>query len=253
MMRGRGFWHFNKNGIYSVKSAYHVLSEDHLISFGQLGGLNWKKLWLVPVPPKVKNLVRRALHNIIPTVANLQTRKVYIGGGCLKCSAFEDADHGFLTCPCAYDCWESFGFGEVDQFASLSSFVAFILALSDKQPIARSFMILWGLWVKRNQLVWQGKSCTGQDVVDMALSCLADWEASQSCYQQYVSPVSRMSIVDHWFPPPMSFYKCNIDAGIFELEKKFSYAAVVRDSSGNFQATFSGFQDGVVLPKLAEA
>jgi hypothetical protein len=59
-------WRFCKSGMYSVRSAYYQLMEtivdnNHLKESG-----NWKKLWQLRVPNKVKIFLWRVLRGCLP-------------------------------------------------------------------------------------------------------------------------------------------------------------------------------------------
>ncbi|XVE52019.1 hypothetical protein DITRI_Ditri02bG0086800 [Diplodiscus trichospermus] len=50
-------WHFTKSGIYTVKSAYHVLVSESIngsLNQSQEGNLFWNKMWSSDSPAKVK-------------------------------------------------------------------------------------------------------------------------------------------------------------------------------------------------------
>jgi len=66
-------WHFNRSGLFSVRSAYHVQWEhkyDSRPGFDQAGGSNymkvWDTLWKLKLPSKVKIFGWRALRGFIP-------------------------------------------------------------------------------------------------------------------------------------------------------------------------------------------
>jgi hypothetical protein len=64
-------WKAEKNGQYSVRSAYRLCIEDvadnsHLHRIG-----SWDNIWRLKVPPKVKNLIWRICRGCLPTRARL--------------------------------------------------------------------------------------------------------------------------------------------------------------------------------------
>jgi hypothetical protein len=74
----RLIWKVEKNGYYSVKSAYRlcvdVLTDSsHLRREGY-----WQGIWRLKVPPKVRNLVWRICRDVVPTRSRLQDK----GGQC---------------------------------------------------------------------------------------------------------------------------------------------------------------------------
>jgi hypothetical protein len=80
-------WHYDPRGIFSVKSAYHVLEDkreqnqhrqtgspssslDHRTDF------DWLHLWRIPYAPKVKQFLWRLAHNSLPVTLNIDRRGV---------------------------------------------------------------------------------------------------------------------------------------------------------------------------------
>ncbi|MCI10836.1 pentatricopeptide repeat-containing protein, partial [Trifolium medium] len=65
-------WKFERNGLYSVKSAYRfcLSANPNREQLGISG--RWNFIWRIQVPPKIKNLLWRVCRNCLPTrVANV--------------------------------------------------------------------------------------------------------------------------------------------------------------------------------------
>jgi len=59
-------WKFEKDGDYSVKTAYKdILNHDVAIIQHRVPG-NWTFIWNLKLPPKVKNFLWRACRNCLP-------------------------------------------------------------------------------------------------------------------------------------------------------------------------------------------
>ena len=111
-------WHFNRSGMFSVKSAYHGQWKKN---FGNR--LNtpttesstrqvWKKLWKLHVPGKIKIFGWRALCGLLPCRAILANRHIVPNGGCPICpNGAEDVKHVIFTCDRAKAVWSSMGLG----------------------------------------------------------------------------------------------------------------------------------------------
>ena len=84
-------WIEGEKGVFSVKSAYHSLCQDYsrVPSFG--GKFNWLKLWSLSMPPKVKNLIWRALQKCLPTLDNFRCKFVEVYPLCPVCQ--EEVKH----------------------------------------------------------------------------------------------------------------------------------------------------------------
>lgn len=65
-------WLYVQSGLYSVKLGYQFLKTEGTLLQDSLGSPNpirnlWKKIWNLPVPSMVKNILWRAYKNAIPT------------------------------------------------------------------------------------------------------------------------------------------------------------------------------------------
>ena len=77
-------WHYDRRGIFSVKSVYHVLDDEkNRIRTHQGGqcsstcsannkGTVWRQLWRLPCPPKIKHFLWRLGRNSLPLKMNIQ-------------------------------------------------------------------------------------------------------------------------------------------------------------------------------------
>lgn len=111
-------WHYNKSGVFSVRSAYHV-EWDHqhgekLRRTNGMGGTRghpvWKKIWELKVPVKVKIFGWKSLHNTVPCLATLANRHVPVSAKCGNCpSEVEDLRHVLFTCGRARAVWTDLG------------------------------------------------------------------------------------------------------------------------------------------------
>ncbi|KAG8367086.1 hypothetical protein BUALT_Bualt16G0036100 [Buddleja alternifolia] len=101
-------WHYTKDGLFSVKSVYHVAR-----SFGNMGlsgtshcSLNWKFIWGAAVPHKVWVFAWRVCHGILPTLSNLQRRKCNVYDVCPCCGMNTETDaHVLLECDIDRQIW----------------------------------------------------------------------------------------------------------------------------------------------------
>jgi len=113
-------WHYNRNGLFSVKSAYHCQWESKygprihtLQATGASRSQAWKRLWKLDLPGKIKIFGWRALHGFIPCMAVLANRRISNIGGCPVCkNGAEDIKHVIFTCDRAKAVWSSLGVWE---------------------------------------------------------------------------------------------------------------------------------------------
>ena len=107
-------WSETKNGVYLVKSAYHLLievnqardvGESSNISHGRL---LWKDIWSASVPQKIKLFIWRACKGILPTNLSLyiqeKSTKLFLLRGMWRWSRV------YCSCPGGLFCTGSLGF-----------------------------------------------------------------------------------------------------------------------------------------------
>jgi hypothetical protein len=102
-------WHYDSKGLFSVKSAYKVYRE-HLrnnsskgaTSSADGGGLvkeQWKKIWSLKCPGKIRQFLWRFTHNSLAVNRNLERRGMEVDTGCIMCKRkIEDGGHLFFNC-----------------------------------------------------------------------------------------------------------------------------------------------------------
>lgn len=100
------YWRFEESGIYSVKSAYKWLHAQGGSWNADANDTIWRSLWSIKAPPKALNLVWRALLGCLPTLTELQVKKVLVQTICLSChSEPETTIHNLVSCPTIKQCW----------------------------------------------------------------------------------------------------------------------------------------------------
>lgn len=109
----RQVWLHSKNGLFTVKSGYHLVKEvqqgsraSSSYSAAIIPNFNWKRLWSLPIPEHIKAFVWRAIRGILPTAENLVKKKVLVDSVCKICGeASESLDHCFRFCHVARQVW----------------------------------------------------------------------------------------------------------------------------------------------------
>ncbi|KAL0337807.1 UNVERIFIED_CONTAM: hypothetical protein Scaly_2055800 [Sesamum calycinum] len=95
-------WHHTANGMFSVKSAYHVavsLANRNQPSTSQPIHSPWKAVWSANVPGKVRVFIWKLAQNALPTGSNLFKKLRDVVLVCPYCgSEEEDTEHVFLRC-----------------------------------------------------------------------------------------------------------------------------------------------------------
>ena len=107
-------WHFEENGIFSVRSGYKVALNTKLLSSPSSRGVDygwWRKMWGLNIPPKVKHFMWRAFHDLLPCNDNLYRRGICHSRTCPRCGSFpETSFHTLWSCPRSKLIWRSSSF-----------------------------------------------------------------------------------------------------------------------------------------------
>jgi hypothetical protein len=107
------FWSGTSNGMFSVRSAYHLgldllRKQKGECSFRIISADFWKKLWALKVPNSSKIFLWRACQNLLPTKQNLLKKCVLKDDLCPCCKFQEESIiHALWSCPSAQDVWGS--------------------------------------------------------------------------------------------------------------------------------------------------
>ncbi|CAI9771666.1 unnamed protein product [Fraxinus pennsylvanica] len=98
---------------------------------------------------------------------------------------------------------------------------------------------------------WKVKSFTVLKVVSFAKNFLQQWRDANHSLPKITANSNRPEN-DEWKPPTMGSFKLNIDAAIFENQRKAGLSLVIRNNLGSFIAARVVSVQGIVDPLLAE-
>jgi hypothetical protein len=110
-------WHYERSGVFSVKSAYRMLvhtrnqRQDWLDSNAESSDTEatrnrWKSLWKVKVPSKIRIFVWRLAHNSLSTGEVCKERSMSDQCGCKICGANIDSwRHALFDCTMSRCVW----------------------------------------------------------------------------------------------------------------------------------------------------
>lgn len=157
--KDKQIWSHAKNGIYSVKVWYHMMMNNVFDTYDYSVQGDWKKLWGLHIPPKVKCFLWRATRDVFPTQSKLHSKGISVPINCPRCANdIENSLHIFINCSHAQGCWTETGLNNVvNNFASKShdfaSWFFQVLAHADVWEMGRIAVILWQIWRSRNEKV----------------------------------------------------------------------------------------------------
>ncbi|KAJ1395623.1 Ribonuclease H-like superfamily [Sesbania bispinosa] len=103
--RDRLYWPYFKDGVLTVRTAYHVANgefNNHQLQQSSSYTPDpdiWKTIWKLAVPQKIKLFMWRACQNALPVKANLVRRRISNDSVCPVCgNGDESVEHSLLLC-----------------------------------------------------------------------------------------------------------------------------------------------------------
>jgi ribonuclease HI len=268
----RGFddfisWHGTKNGMFSVRSAYHIewrhqfngVTCRSLISGTSPENPTWKILWNLAVPAKVKIFCWRIMHGVIPLKAILFSRHIGNSANCPLCDQHpEDILHMVFKCNRSVLIWEALGITDVlDRAISASNSgpqaLEKILKLAmttvpglDELKIPEIVAIgSWYIW-------WLRRRQTHGEQIPPIQHCVNSIRAITANARKSVPQVNSVA-KKVWARPLARNLKVNVDAAYLDADHTGAIGAIVRDNQGNCVAATSKFLSHVSSAMMAEA
>jgi hypothetical protein len=233
-------WHFDQKGIFSVKSAYHVLEDEaELMRTRQkgesssppngTGGNIWKKIWRLPGPPKIKQFVWRVAHNSLALKQNIGRRGIRLDTRCPVCFRFdEDGGHCFIKCKAIRQCWRELGIEHIRlqllHTNTAEEFISEVMKLRTDVGLIL-IVLLWHWWDVRNKVNAGELMPACQEMVRAVVGMVSDIQMSSA--QASASPTQR------WSPPPPDILKINVDGAFRKETKADAWGFIIRDHDGS--------------------
>ena len=147
-------WKYSRDGNYSTKRAYELLTEDSLESqqFQQERKI-WTAIWKAHVPLRIINFVWKLLHDSLSTMTTLHSRGISNDVTCPLCNVEEETPtHLFLFCSFSRACWFGLDLGlhtsditNVFVQSWLKDYISFYLNNEDQSSVILQsmFIVLW--------------------------------------------------------------------------------------------------------------
>jgi hypothetical protein len=214
-------WHFERDGHYSVRSAHHLLKQNHSRDMAESSGHQtsklWSEIWKAPVPNRVRNFLWRLAKNILPTRANLAKKGVQIENLCPLCNSEpETIDHTFLHCQIARLTWFASQIGvHAPQSMPLNQWLLQGLTCEETMGTQLFCVLLWKIWGARNNLIFKNKPINPIEVAQDAMSFVQELPSYHqarnptSLQDDHVTELSLSSAPNVFYVDALFFRYCN--------------------------------------------
>ena len=230
-------WWGTKNGIFSVRSAYHICKERELEQGvgGSSGGQKssfWKSIWQLQIPNTEKLFLWRACSEILPTRDNLCKRRVLSDPSCPICEREpETTMHALWQCPSARDVWSAGG--KLFQKSSFdepkfSHVVKRMLCRGDSDGAAQFVSIARHIWLRRNGFIHDGSFRHPNRIVQQVMQGV---EQFQLILAEKKAPSNLIGTIQPslWTTPPIGYLKANWDMGFDRRNSCLGMRVIIRD------------------------
>jgi len=246
-------WKAERNGRYSVRSAYRLCVSELVDSSHLRRPSFWMRIWHLKVPQKVKTLIWRICRGCLPMRVRLLDKGVNCPPNCASCdSEYEDYTHVFFTCPFAIQVWNTTDlYGSIQHALSTTALgieAIFSLLQNLSVELSQRFTTaIWSIWKHRNLRVWDDVTESSALVVERARTMIVDWELAnapnatvstdQILSSSNIGDGSSTSVPHHgirWQHPLPGRYKCNIDAAFSTSLNRTEIGICIRELDGSF-------------------
>ena len=167
-------WHFDKKGVYAVKSGYQLVLKmkyPDKPSCSYKGLNHWNRLWTLQLPEKIKIFMWRAGQNLLPTAENLWKKKILAEPHCQVCKqGVESVSHALVHCKAVRKVWIHAPFEMHFPDASNQDMWNVMLEITkkmSKSDIEIFVAYCWAIWYGRNHKIFEGKKMDCWRVVDV--------------------------------------------------------------------------------------
>ncbi|RVW83501.1 hypothetical protein CK203_064945 [Vitis vinifera] len=174
--------------------------------------------------------------NCLPTRFALTIHHVDTPMCCPICrSEPETTLHALVECVVARDVWHESGLAMLQgNFGSFMDWLATMFTYCDSVVFAKYLAVCWGLWWRRNDVVWNGRIRHSQQVVNGCFTMLESWFHAN---ETLATAVTIPSYSSKWQKPDYGWININVDGAVF-LDKD-AIGAVFRDHQGRFMGGFA--------------
>ena len=254
-------WALEKNGTYSVRSAYRMLKDDHWAV--SMAGSNeqapseqsnvWRALWRVNVPPKIRVFWWRVIHNSLPSKSEMKRRHIEKESFCEVCGdPDESLYHVFFLCPVAKRLWAEIKrlFGIRINTLHPQSWTADIFRQEVCSSSSVEWLICgaWALWNGRNNRR-HGRKVWEPGAIARYISGLIE----EMSFLKMPAKSKNTAGVVHWKPPMPGWVKINTDASFNPNSSSGAAGVVIRDDMGAVCSGAARWFDNVQDALMAEA
>ncbi|KAM1776455.1 hypothetical protein ACFX15_042380 [Malus domestica] len=207
----------------------------------------WTLIWSLKTPPKVRHFMWRLAHGALATFEKMYVRKLASTLLCPICQKqVESLEHLFLMCSWVEPIW----FGgmlnlRIDR-SSISSWLNWFLSVASRRYGSKeerweilSYIAVscWHIWTARCKFLFQQVNLNPYQVlmaIRTARGKFFEAKGASAIMSSDALPMIGQEV--RWSPPPLHFFKVNVDASWNSSSLSGFVGVVIRAEGGTFVA-----------------
>ena len=252
-------WHFERSGVFSVRSAYRLAVNDKEANrdLGQSSTAPtgerkiWSVLWKANVPPKIRNFGWRLATESLGVQTSRHKRGLELFPTCSICGMEpEDGYHAVMRCTKAKalrdtmrEVWNLPR--DTDLTCTGHEWVLLTLDKANEEERTHLLFIWWRAWHLRNNIIFGD----GKDTIKASAEFLQSYASSYAAIRagqslpdfkgkgKVMPDISfretKQRVADYqWARPNSGWLKLNVDASFIQETNHGAWGAVLRDTNG---------------------
>jgi ribonuclease HI len=257
----RLIWNYNKNGDFSVRSAYHLAKDKFEVDKGSCSHREsskplWKAIWAIEGPKAAKSFLWKACSEILPTKDKLFKKNITQDPLCpICCNEVETTGHILWSCPSAQEVWAECSIRVQKCCSDAPDFMSvmdILIGRCSVEEVQLAVLVARQIWHRRNNMIFNGKFTSPKVLVKTVVDQLGAFTSATQNVRTQPSGNGREHHT-HWTKPPQGVVKVNWDAAVDINRKRIGFGVIVRNHDGDALAMISETMDLITDPVTAEA
>jgi hypothetical protein len=243
-------WHYDHNGMLSVKWAYRMLMVTKMhrencfegnpgLSNLEAEEKGWSSLLKTSVPSKVRVFLWRLAKQSLLTADLLQHRNMSHSSSCSICGAMDSWRHSLLECNMAACVWALADDLMVEHMMmnsepSVKQWLFDMLGSLPHDQFTRLTVTLWEIWTARRKAIHEEIFQSPLSTHKFKNSYFMELRSLEKPLSSVTARMPIPSKKNHWIPPPGVVAKINVDGAVAKIANKGSTSVVCRDHNGMY-------------------
>lgn len=226
-------WGNSVSGSYSVKEAYHWLTNSHYSDLGSTDSQAW--FWGLKIPENIKHFLWLSLHGSLPTNHFRTLRHTCNDASRHICGSSQETFlHTPRECPAAIRIWETLSFAQNRDFHVQDCTTWLKQNMQDSRGTL--FMVTcWIIWRARNSEIFNDSKWELWHSMNQISSLI------EIIQRTLVTSVKVHVSKEVKWSPPENIYKINVDGSSIGNPGKSGFGGLIRNMLGEWLCGYSGF------------